>query len=243
MDGTCKKYYGKNGTATSKTGIKIFKKTTSFNKFEDVTSSLDSVTANSGELTPFFVIYDCSDDACTQTSGFVRYGPVDDSEFVNCYTGSNINSSDELTAISSPIGCIKLNKNESHDSYCSNDGEGLKLAATGSYKFDGETFKMCTDIEIENTPTYKTQFISIPFGDEGVFYFISGKTPFPNTETRGKVLIKYSSNYAALARSKFNIFFFFILLKKNVYTYTYMYFFFFLNVEIILWWYLYNIVK
>lgn len=201
----CTKIYGNGGSGTN--GVKIFQKGATFNKYSDVTSTLGSVTANEPELTPFFVIYDCSSSSgCSQTSGFVKYGTGGDTRFMNCYTQKDIDKpTDEEVNIPYVIGSVILND----DSIGTNCNE--EKGTTGSCRLNESTFTMCSSVKLpNNSKPYKE--ISMTIGSEGHFFFTNGDTPFPNTQgDGGKVFLKIDANSAVLSRSKILLLLFFFI--------------------------------
>lgn len=206
---TCEKVYGKDGTATAATGIKIFQKTGNYNKY--IEPDLSGVTVNDNEIQPFFVIYDCSSELCSQTSGFIKYkiDGEDEQKFINCYTQTDIKTDDNPEEISSVIGCIPLLQDGKSTPSCTGPDNDITAndfirATYGMYNYDSveDIFNMCSNIK-EPTPNYKTQYISMKIGETGQFLFVNGYTPFPNTKTDGNVFVKIGTNYATLARSNY----------------------------------------
>lgn len=207
---TCTVFYGASGTDASPTGIKIFQKGSDFNKYTE--PDLGSVDANTEELVPFFVIYDCSTTGCTQTSGFVKYKLRTDSttsKFVNCYTQKDIDTSNVESDIPSVIGCIPLNKDETLGKSGAMDCKAANVAkaTSGTCKFNDATgeFNMCIVAKIGagTAPSdYEFKEISVTAGEEGQFFFTNGDTPFPNTVKNGNVFAKINENAVVLNKCK-----------------------------------------
>lgn len=198
----CEIIYGETGKST---GIKIFQiksKTSStigsFNSLEDVTDSLDSISLNGQELTPFFVIYDCRDSGCTQTSGFVKYKVSGSStyNFMNCFMDTyNMDVNNPM------VGCIRLNR----DADTSNAGCNVLKAAYGAYRYtdfndEGEAlFESCISPMIGiNLENYRYVSMKIKKDREGLrFFFNNGYSIFPDISSRDKVMVKMN-NYSVV---------------------------------------------
>jgi len=187
LDAVCTPIYGES---TSENGVKIFQKGSEFNEYIDVTYSLASVTAHAPELTPMFVIYDCNESGCTQTSGFVKYGS---SSFMNCYTQANVLLYDNVY----PIGCVKLNT----------EGNTCESAAatSGSCKFESPVFTMCFSPKTSTTTASNHVFqdvtMSIKPNEINYFLFESDLTPFPDTKGGDVTMLKIDGNSATLTKT------------------------------------------
>jgi len=202
VSSTCTKVYG----MTNGTGVKVFQKGESYNNYKDVTGSLDDISKNTDELTPYFVIYDCSQSECTQTSGFVKYKSSTETSysFMNCFT-----SIDGSYA----IGNVKLNEDKTVDTY---NGCTEAKAKSGTYKYKDfkngvSIFKMCfsplietgaSERKRENESIYKYLTMYLKENEQNYFLFTNDATQFPNTQSEDKVLVKINSFSGVIEKSK-----------------------------------------
>ena len=188
---------------STSTGVKVFQKQGEFNEYKDVTSVLDTVVAIAPEVTPMFVIYDCTSDKCTQTSGFVKYGSTP--EFMNCYTQANLAHYPEGNIY--PFGCVKLYADGGEN--C--DYTRMAKAVTGSCKFTPatNTFSMYfspwtsatnhDDADVSNK--YVFTYMSMVVDHDKVVLFKNDQTPFPDTKSGDNVLVKIDGQTAVVSKT------------------------------------------
>ena len=189
VDTTCTATYG----ITEGKGVKIFQKKGSFNTYIDVTDTLNSIEVDGPEQTPFFVIYDCTASACTQTSGFVKYKLKNGTahEFMNCFTEIDGHPA---------VGCVKLNK----DTSTGNEGCNEAKGTSGTYKYTDfndqgvATFETCFSPKIgASTTNFRYMKMNFIKGKVGYVFFTNGDTQFPNTAINNNVMVK-TNDYSAV---------------------------------------------
>ncbi|OUM61727.1 hypothetical protein PIROE2DRAFT_62316 [Piromyces sp. E2] len=185
--GKCFLYYG---YTNNKKGIMIFQKGSNPNNFFDVTKNMNNIVYNTYEIQPFFVIYECFNNKCLQTSGLIRYTiknsiKKNPDEFVGCFI-KNSNGCQKIEYASSD----ECSGTQSHP----NEGKILFNPALSSTI--GE-LQICMDTEGKAIGDKKLRFVKIitNYITENYFAMIIGQTSiFPDTVPTQKVFMKVTYN-------------------------------------------------
>lgn len=184
----CVKIYGSNIETHS---IKIFQKDTSDIDYIDVTNNLKNITINDSEDKPSFLIYDCNNNGCVQTSGIVKYktGPNTKDEFVSC----SMNNIKKLE--------YAINDECSGTSH-SNQNKIQYSANIDKNNHQTSNLKICTDVSEQTSSLQSLKFINMYSDSKLDKYFsmiIGNSSPFPDTITKQKVVFKITNDAYALA--------------------------------------------
>ena len=159
---------------------------------------MDNIEYNSYENQPYFVVYECLENKCVQSSGLIRYTKKNSTEkntdeFVRCYSAK-------------AMGCQKLYYVSSNE--CSgtqshpNESKILFTPATSTVR---GVLQICMDTEGKDTGKKRLEFVKIftNYNVENNFAMIMGQTPvFPDTVPTQKIFMKVSYNAIILQQGK-----------------------------------------
>ncbi|ORX50278.1 hypothetical protein BCR36DRAFT_352283 [Piromyces finnis] len=186
--GKCFLYYGYINNENS---IRIFQKGSQPNNFFEVTSTMNNIIFNSYETQPYFVVYDCFNNKCVQSSAVVRYTlrhsmKKNPDEFIRCSS-------------TKPTGCqkIKYAFSDECSGTQSHPNEGKIIFTPVSSKTNNGVLQICMDTNGKASGNKKLEFVSIftNYIIENNFGMTIGQTLFfPDTIPEQKVFMKVTYN-------------------------------------------------